>query len=192
MGLFSGTCDYGSSPVNLYNSTVYGFEYGIGSNQTWQSWEGSTPQIVDNEAFCGHFSLYVGGWGPVVGVSVHLLMPSGICRYPRGRPLLSTIPLPALFCKQNLIICLSLLSLAYSCIPLHSFATFRVSMTRYPHLCLAYKLPFGSPMSIAIDVKDFGWRSINMKLSSGTFPFLANFAEYSSDFIIDDDQYVYT
>ena len=59
-GLFHGICHYGNAPVTFYNNTVYGFEYGIGSNETWQNWGVGVPVIADNEAFCGRFSLYVG------------------------------------------------------------------------------------------------------------------------------------
>ncbi len=62
-------------------------------------------------------------------------------------------------------------------------------MSDYPYLCLAYKVPQGNHMAIAVDIEYIGWRSISLSSSPGSpFPNLASFWDYSDDdYLIDDD-----
>ena len=64
-------------------------------------------------------------------------------------------------------------------------------MSDYPFLCLAYKLPHGQSMTLAVRISGIGWRSIAMA-SAGTnaFPLVGTFWDYSDNDLIDDDKYV--
>ena len=62
-------------------------------------------------------------------------------------------------------------------------------MSDYPFLCLAYKLPRGQPMTLAVRISGIGWRSIAMT-SAGTsaFHLVGSFWDYSDNDLIDNDK----
>lgn len=53
-----------------------------------------------------------------------------------------------------------------------------------PYLCMAYKIPPGLPVSVAINVKGYGWKTIIMTSGSNGFSWEN---ALNSDEIIDDD-----
>ena len=61
LDLFAGQCEFDRShAINYYPGPIgYDFEGGIDSNEAWGSWNGSPPQITEEEALCGRHSLYV-------------------------------------------------------------------------------------------------------------------------------------
>jgi len=58
--LFHGVCDFGRElGVRHYDNSVFDFEGGVGSDETWTAWNGKAPEIVEDESYCGRHSLYV-------------------------------------------------------------------------------------------------------------------------------------
>ena len=60
LSLFHGVCDFGRElGVRHYGDSVFDFEGGVGSDETWTAWNGKAPEIVEDESYCGRHSLYV-------------------------------------------------------------------------------------------------------------------------------------
>ena len=60
LSLFHGVCDFGRElGVRHYDDSVFDFEGGVGSDETWTAWNGKAPEIVEDESYCGRHSLYV-------------------------------------------------------------------------------------------------------------------------------------
>lgn len=70
----------------------------------------------------------------------------------------------------------------------------RFKTTDYPFLCMGYKIPPGVPVSIAVNVMDYGWRTIpliNCDGGSYSYPSLTEWENgINSDTITDDNEYV--
>ena len=59
VSLFNGVCDFGRELGVRHYDNIFDFEGGVGSSETWRGWNGKTPEIVEDESFCGRHSLYV-------------------------------------------------------------------------------------------------------------------------------------
>ena len=67
------------------------------------------------------------------------------------------------------------------------FLSCRVRVSDYPYLCLAYKLPLGHTMSLALHIRG---RDYSVPVSpdrNPPFPVLASFWDYSQDGQVQDD-----
>ena len=61
LDLFSGQCEFSQTfGIRRYPSPDgFNFEGGVRSDEAWSSWNGSPPEITEEEALCGRHSLYV-------------------------------------------------------------------------------------------------------------------------------------
>ena len=74
------------------------------------------------------------------------------------------------------------------CSDLNLYIT-RFRTTDFPFLCMAYKIPSGLPVSAAVQIKNYGWRSIAMTTTRQSYPSIGHWDDaMMADSVISDDQ----
>ena len=65
----------------------------------------------------------------------------------------------------------------------------RFRTTDFPFLCMAYKIPPGHPVGVAIHIRNHSWRTVPMTTVGSSFTQLASWDDGTgADTIVDDDQ----
>ena len=65
----------------------------------------------------------------------------------------------------------------------------RFRTSDYPFLCMAYKIPHGLPVTAAVQVKGYDWRSIAVTTTLHSFTSLGHWDNaMGADSIMDDDK----
>ena len=68
---------------------------------------------------------------------------------------------------------------------------YRIEVDDFPYLCMAYKIPSGTPVTAVLNIENIGWRSIAMTTAGSdayNYELVGNWNDGGgADEIIDDD-----